>query len=85
LGLLATLIGWGALLVAGLLNIDVGLAVLIVGFGAAVLAEARLKREGLVPSGYMWLRWGQSLVVVAILVTVLTVRLLHMFWPGVSL
>ena len=85
LGLLASLIGWAGLVVTLVLPVDFGLAVLIAGFAAAVLAEARLKRDGLVPSGYMWLRWGQSLVVVAILVTVLTVRLLHMFWPGVSL
>jgi hypothetical protein len=73
------------LLVTPVLSVDVGLAVLIAGFAAAVLTEARLKRDGLVPTGYMWLRWGQSLVVVAILVTVLTVRLLHIFWPSVSL
>jgi hypothetical protein len=85
LGLLASLIGWAALLVTPVLSVDVGLAVLIAGFAAAVLTEARLKRDGLVPTGYMWLRWGQSLVVVAILVTVLTVRLLHIFWPSVSL
>ena len=85
LGLLASLIGWTALLVTLVLPVDFGLAVLIAGFAAAVLTEARLKRFGLVPSGYMWLRWGQSLVVVAIQVTVLTVRLLHIFWPSVSL
>jgi hypothetical protein len=82
LGVLPSLIGWAALLVTLVLPLEVGLAVLIAGFAATVLAEARLQRGGLVPSGYMWLRWAQSLVVVAILVTVLTLRLLHLLWPG---
>ena len=85
LGILPSLIGWAALLVTLALPSEVALAVLIAGFVATVLTEARLHRGGLVPSGYMWLRWACSVVAVAILVTVLTVRLLHRIWPGVSL
>jgi hypothetical protein len=84
LGVLPSLIGWAALLVPLVLPIEVGLAVLIAGFAATVLTEAHLRRGGLVPSGYMWLRWGYSLVVVAVLVTLLTMRLLHLLWPGMS-
>jgi hypothetical protein len=84
LGLLPALIGWLALLVTLVLRAEFGLGVLTIGFAATILTEARLKRDGLVPPGYLWLRWGQSLVVVAILVTVLTMRLLRLLWPGVS-
>jgi len=82
LGVLPSLIGWAALLLAPVLPSEVALAVLIAGFAATVLTEARLQRAGLMPSGYMWLRWACSLVVVAILVTVLTLRLLRLVWPG---
>ena len=41
-----------------------------------VAAEDQGRRRGLVPSGSMWLRWGFSVVAVALLVTVLVLRLL---------
>ena len=57
------------------------------GFGCEdgtgrIVARHPATARGLLPSGYTWLRWAQSLVVVAILVTVLTLRLLHLLWPG---
>jgi hypothetical protein len=76
LGVLPSLIGWAALLVTLVLPPEVGLGVLIAGFVAMVLTEARLARDDLVPAGYMWLRWGLSIAVVVILVTLLALRLL---------
>ncbi|MCW3475789.1 DUF3429 domain-containing protein [Limobrevibacterium gyesilva] len=76
LGVVPSLIGWLALLSPLAVPAEFGLALLILGYVGTVLGEARLYRQGLVPSGYMWMRWGLSLVVVATLVTVLTLRLL---------
>ncbi len=77
LGVLAPLVGWFALLMLLVVGWpELGVAVLIAGFVALVAAEAELRRRGLMPPGYMWLRWGLSIVVVLILATVLTLRLL---------
>jgi len=75
LGVLPALIGWAALLMPLLLSAEAGLAVLIVGHVATVIMEAQLRRRALVPPGYMWLRWGLSVVTIVVLVTVLTLRL----------
>lgn len=77
LGVLPALVGWLALIVTTVLSLpEAGVAVLIAGFVALVAAEAELRRGNLMPAGYMWMRWGLSIVVVLILATVLTVRLL---------
>ena len=76
LGVIPALIGWAALLTPIVLTAEVGLAVLIAGHIATVVTEAHLRRRGLVPPGYMLLRWALSVVVVVTLVTVMTVRLL---------
>ena len=52
------------------------LAILIAGFAATVLTETQLRQKQLLPDGYLWLRWGLSLVVVAVLTTVLVLRLI---------
>ena len=76
IGVVPSLIGWLALL-APLGGVpDLGLAVLIVGFLAVVLTETQLSRRGLMPGGYMWLRWGLSVIVLMVLITVLTLRLI---------
>lgn len=76
LGVLPPLVSWLALLVQLLLALpDLALAILIAGFVAAVATEAELRRRALMPPGYMWLRWALRVVVVAILATVLTLRL----------
>lgn len=75
LGVVPSLIGWAALLSTLLLSPEVALAILIAGFIATVLGEARLKGGELLPSGYLWLRWAMTVVVVVILVTVLVLRL----------
>lgn len=75
-GVLPSLVGWVALgaTLAGLP--PVALAILIAGFVAVTATEAQLHRRGLMPSGYMWLRWGLSIVVALVLATVLTLRLI---------
>jgi hypothetical protein len=76
LGVVPSLVGWVALLTLSLGLADVGLGVLIAGFIAAVIAEAQGYRRGLVPPGYMWLRWMLTIAVLLTLVTVLGLRLL---------
>jgi hypothetical protein len=83
LGVIPSLIGWGALLLALMFPPEGGLALLIFGFVITMLTEARAGRQGLIPTGYLWLRWGLSVVVVAALVTVLVLRMLgaHVMLP----
>jgi len=76
LGVLPSLIGWGALLLAPMIAPDAALAVLILGFLATVITEWRMRRQDMVPMAYLWLRWALSLVVVVTLVTVLAINLL---------
>ncbi len=77
LGVLPSLIGWAAVVPAAFAVPEVGLAVLIAGYLATVLGEHQLRRRGaLLPSGYMALRWGLSVVVLVVLVTVLALRLI---------
>jgi hypothetical protein len=77
LGVVPSLIGWAALASTILFQSgEVALAILIAGFIATVLVESRFRRGELMPSGYLWLRWALSVVVVAILVTVLVLRMI---------
>lgn len=77
LGALPPLLGWVALL-AGLLLWDwIALALLAAGFIGTMVVEHQAARRGLGMGGtYLWVRWGLTVVVVAMLVTVLTLRLL---------
>lgn len=76
LGVLPALIGWVALLVAILLpSPAVALGILIAGFIATNVAEQAGHRRGWVPGSYLWLRWVLTVIVVALLVTVLVLRL----------
>ena len=75
-GVLPALLGWAALLLGIVAPAYAGLPVLIVGFIGLVVAEQRWRREGLVPAGYMALRWGLTVVVVLVLTGVLVARLL---------
>ena len=47
-----------------------------VGYIIAIVGEDQGRRRGLVPRGSLWLRWGFSAVGMALLVTVLVLRLL---------
>ena len=77
LGIASSLVGWLALLV-WLIGLEApSLAVLTVGFVALIAAESQLGRNGLMPRAYLLLRWGLSIVVILILATTLTVRLVH--------
>jgi hypothetical protein len=71
-GVVPALISWVALLLPSW----AGLLALIAGFIATVVTEAAGKRRSLVPPGYMWLRWAHTVIVVAILTTVLVLRLI---------
>ena len=69
-GVAPSLIGWVGLLVVFVGLPKTGLLVLVAGFAATTIGEARGARAGLVPRGYMGLRWGLSVVVVVCLVSV---------------
>lgn len=76
LGVVPSLIGWGALLTPLLGVPEIGLAILIVGFLATIGTEAQLRRRGFVPAGYMVLRYALSTIVLIVLVTVMALRLI---------
>jgi hypothetical protein len=76
LGVLPALIGWVAMLVGLLVPAPaIGLIVLVAGFIATMVAEQGGHRFGVLPRRYLWLRWGLTVVVVAILTTVVVLRL----------
>ncbi len=74
LGVVPSLVGWAGLLVVFTGLETVGLAVLAAGFVALTIVEGRAARSGLVPPGYMMLRYGLSAVVIIVLVSVCWVR-----------
>jgi hypothetical protein len=76
LGVVPALVGWAALLAVFSLPAWVGLCVLIGGFLATAWVEQQATRHFLVPTQYMWLRWGLTGVVVVTLVAVLMLRVL---------
>lgn len=76
LGIVPSLLGWAAMILATLGLAELGLALLILGFAATVLMEHRWAGLGLVPPAYMRLRWALSLVVLMTLITVLSLRLI---------
>jgi hypothetical protein len=84
LGVLPSLVGWVALLLVIAVDVEAGLALLVVGFLALTIVEARATKAGLVPSGYMTLRYGLSAVVITILVLVLLLRLFHIHVVGLG-
>src|SRR5271165_4942306 len=61
-GVLPSLVGWVALLMPIFLRYqlaaEIGIGLEIAGFAGVMLAEQRLYRAQLMPSGYLWLRWG---------------------------
>ena len=76
LGVLPSLAGWIALLLMFAVDAAAGLGLLIVGFAATIVVEARGAKAGLMPSGYMKLRYGLTAVVETVLILVGAMRLL---------
>jgi hypothetical protein len=76
LGVLPLLMGWIALALPLVAAPWVSLILLIVGYIGTVLVEHEAGRRDLLPPRYLWVRWGFTLVAVAMLVTVVTLHLL---------
>ena len=75
LGVLPSLVGWVALLLVVAVDVAAGLGLLLAGFAGVTVVEARATAAGLVPPGYMLLRYGLSAMVGIVLATVLVLRL----------
>jgi hypothetical protein len=76
LGALPPLIGWVALMLPLVVAPWVALVALIAGYIGTVLIEQQAATRELTPPRYIWVRWGFTAVAVAMLVTVLALRLL---------
>lgn len=76
LGIVPPLAGWIALLLPLAMPPWVSLVVLIAAYIGTVLAEQEAGKRDLLPPRYLWLRWGFTLVAAAMMITVLTLRLL---------
>ena len=76
LGVVPSLIGWTALLATFVGLPNVGLFTLLTGFIATIVVETRASREGLMPAGYIGLRWMLTAGAVLCLGSVLLARLL---------
>ncbi|MEJ1977229.1 MAG: DUF3429 family protein [Acetobacteraceae bacterium] len=86
LGVLPGLLGWVALLMVPAFSANAGIGLLIVGFAGTAVVEARARRIGLVPPGYMRLRYVLTAVVMVVLVVVVLLRLVgaHVATPWVD-
>jgi hypothetical protein len=76
LAVLPLILGWLALLLPLVAATWLALVMLIVAYIAVLVAEHHSGRRFELPSRYLWLRWGFTIVAVAMLTTVLTLRLL---------
>jgi Protein of unknown function (DUF3429) len=76
LAVLPLLLGWVALLLPLVAAAWLALLLLIVSYIAVLVAEHHAARRLVLPARYLWLRWGFTIVTVAMLTTVLTLRLL---------
>src|ERR1700712_4877548 len=74
LGVVPSLIGWAALMVALVASSMGAGLLLIIGFVLTTLVETRAHRRGAIPGGYMALRWLLSAVVLLCLAVVLMAR-----------
>lgn len=75
LGVIPSLLGWFAVLSTVFLPVNLPLAIVIAGFILTNVVEGRAGRAGLLPTGYLWLRWGLTAVVVSVLSVVFVMRL----------
>ncbi len=76
LGVVPSLVGWVAVVVAPVVSAELALVLLILGLFGTIATERSWARKGLLPGGYMVLRWALSVVVVITLTTVLGLRLI---------
>jgi hypothetical protein len=76
LGILPLLVGWIALVLPLVAAPWVSLLLLIAAYVAAVLVEQEAGRRDLLPARYLWVRWGFTVVAAAMMITVVTLRLL---------
>jgi hypothetical protein len=74
---LPLVLGWLALLLPLIAAAWLALLLLIAAYIAVLVAEHHAARRFVLPSRYLWLRWGFTVVAVAMLTTVLTLRLLE--------
>jgi hypothetical protein len=75
LGVVPGLLGWGAALLGVWGQPFLGLSLLIAGFVLTAVVEGRARKLEMVPAGYMVMRWILTVVVVAVLTTVLVLRM----------
>ncbi len=75
LGVVPSLVGALAIFVSVVAEPIPALAILIAGFIGTVVVESRAQKRDLMPHGYMLMRWVITIVVVAVLTTVLVLRL----------
>jgi hypothetical protein len=71
---LPLIVAWIDLVLAQMVSPTVALVVLIVGYLAIVLTEHQTAQRLLVPSHYIWIRWGFSVVSMVMMVMVLILR-----------
>ncbi|HEY1936138.1 MAG TPA: DUF3429 domain-containing protein [Acetobacteraceae bacterium] len=76
LSVLALIIGWLALVLPLVAPAWLALLMLIIGYIGALFAEHRAGRRNMLPPRYLWLRTGFTVIATAMLITVLTLRLL---------
>ena len=74
-GVLPALLGWVAVLATLAERGGLALALLVFGFAATMGVEQRGAIRGLLPPGYLGLRWTLSVVVVLVLAAVLVMHL----------
>ncbi len=74
LGIVPSLVGWAGLLVLFTGLETMAVAIEAAGFMALTIVEGRASRQGLVPAGYMALRYVLSAVVIGCLVSVCLLR-----------
>jgi hypothetical protein len=75
-GVIPPLAGWIALLLPLVVAPWMSLIVLIAAYIGTVLMEHQAAARALIPPRYLWLRWSFTVIAVAMMVTVLTLRLL---------
>jgi Protein of unknown function (DUF3429) len=73
-GVLPLIVAWVGLVLAQMVSPTVALAVLIVGYLAIVLTEHQAAQRLQLPSRYVWIRWGFSVVSMVMMVMVLILR-----------